>query len=99
MYFFKLVFITQPKYLDTFLSNALRVAIGQLRISSHQRGIENGPTNRVPKEEWIRRLCHIEIEDEYHFTCKCHEHQVSNLRHDKGKIPRHIGPSPTLSIH
>ena len=57
MYFFKLVFITQPKYLDTFLSNALRVAIGQLRISSHQLEIENGPTNRFAREEMLCRLC------------------------------------------
>ena len=36
MHFSKLGFITQPKYIDTFLSNSLMVAIGQLRISSHQ---------------------------------------------------------------
>ena len=33
--------------------------------------IENGRTSGVPREERICRLCHIEIEDEYHFTCKC----------------------------
>ena len=54
LHFSKLGFITRPSYLDTFLSNALRVAIGQLRISSHQLEIENGRTNRVPREE---RLC------------------------------------------
>ena len=70
MHFSKLGLITLPKYLDTFLSNAPRVAIGQL-ISSHQLEIENGRTNRVPREVRLRRLCHIEIQDEYHFTCKC----------------------------
>ena len=65
MHFSKLGFITRPKYLDTFLSNALRVAIGQLKISSHQLEIENNRTDRVLREERICRLCHIEIEDEY----------------------------------
>ena len=42
-------------------------------VSSHQLEIENGRTNGVPREERICGLCHImiEIEDEYHFTCKC----------------------------
>ena len=70
MHFSHLGFITRPKYLDTFLSNALRVAIGQLKISSHQLEIENNRTDRVLREERIFRLYHIEIEDEYHFICK-----------------------------
>ena len=36
MHFSKLGFITRPKYLDIFVPNALRVAIGQLGVSSHQ---------------------------------------------------------------
>ena len=68
MHFFELGFIIQPKYLDTFLPNAPnapKVAIGQLRVSSHQLEIENGHANGVPIEERICRLCHTEIEDEY----------------------------------
>ena len=57
MHFSKLGFITRPKYLDALLPNALRVVIGQLRISSHQLEIENCHTNGVPKQESICRLC------------------------------------------
>ena len=71
LHFSKLDFITRPRYLNTFLTNALRVAIGQLRISSHQLEIENGRANRVLREERLCMLCHIEIGDEYHFTCRC----------------------------
>ena len=84
MHFSKLGFITRPKYLDTFLPNALRVAIGQLRVSSHQLEVETSCTNGVPWEERICKLCHIEIEDEYHFTCNCQTYVEI-----KGKIPRH----------
>ena len=71
MHFTKLGFIIQPKYLDTFLPKAQMVVIGWLRVSYCQIEIENGCANGVLKEERICRLCHIEIEDEYHFTCKC----------------------------
>ena len=62
MRFSKLGFIIRPKY--------LRVAIGQLRVSSHQLEVENGRANGVPIEERMCILCYIEIEDEYHFRCK-----------------------------
>ena len=68
------------------------MAIGQLRISSHQLEIENGRANRVPREERLCRLCHIEIEDEYHFTCKCPTY--AEIRAEYQDI---LGPSPTLS--
>ena len=64
----------------------------QLRISSHQLEIENGRANRVPREERLCRLCHIEIEDEYHFTCKCPTY--AKIRAEYLDI---LGPSPTLS--
>ena len=42
--------------------------------------------------ESLERLCHIEIEDEYHFTCKCPTYAVIRAKyHDM------LGPSPTLS--
>ena len=91
MHFSKLGFITRPRYLDVFLPHALRVAIGQLRISSHQLEIENGRTNGVPREERICRLCHIEIEDEYHFTCKC-----PTYAEIRAKYQDILGSSPTL---
>ena len=63
--------------------------IGQLRISSHQLEIENGHTNRVPREERLCRLCHIEIEDEYHFMCKCPIYIEI-----RAKYKNILGPSP-----
>ena len=92
MHFCKLGFITRPKYLDTFLPNALRGAIGQLRISSHQLEIENGRTNKVPREKMRCRLCHIKIVDEYHVTCKC-----PSYAEIRAKYKDILGPSPTLS--
>ena len=49
MHFSKLGFIIQPKDLNMFLPNALRVGIGQLRVSYHQFEIENG--HGVPRGE------------------------------------------------
>ena len=51
MHFYKLSFIIWPKYLDTFLPNALRVVIGQLRVSYHhqleiKKGDANGTRNK-----------------------------------------------------
>ena len=92
MCFFKLGFFIQPKYLDTFLPNASRVAIGQLRVSSHQLEIENGRANGVLKEGRICRLCYIEIDDEHHFTCKCPTYVEI-----RAKYQDILGPSPTLS--
>ena len=71
------------------LPNTVRVVIGQLRVSSHQLEIENGRANGVLREERICRICHIEIEDEYHFTCKCPPYV--KLREKYRDI---LGPSP-----
>ena len=40
----------------------------------------------------ICRLCHIKVEDDYHFTCKCSTY--INIREKYKDI---LGPSPTLS--
>ena len=58
--------IILPIYLDMFLLNALRDAIEQIRVSSHQLEIENGRANEVSREEKVCRLCHLEIDDQYH---------------------------------
>ena len=71
MKFSKLGFIERPKYLDVFLPNALRVAIGQLRVSSHQLEIEVGRATGVTREQRLCRLCQLEVECEEHFTCQC----------------------------
>ena len=92
-YFYELGFIIQPKYLDMFLPNALRVANGRLRVSFHQLDIENGRANGVPREERICRLCQIEIDDKCHFTCKC----VTYVE-IKEKYQYILGPSPYYRI-
>ena len=68
------------------------MAIGQLRTSSHQLEIENGSTNIIPREETLCRLCYIEIEHEYHFTCKCPTYAKIRVKYQDI-----LGPSPTLS--
>ena len=78
--------------ISTLLPNALRVAIGQLRVPSHQLEIRNGCANGIPREERICRLCHIEIEDEYHFTYKC-----PTYIEIREKCQDILGPSLTLS--
>ena len=58
MHFSMLGFIIRLNYLDTFLPNALMVAIRQLRLLYHQLEIENGRANGVHREE---RICRILI--------------------------------------
>ena len=41
------------------------------RVSSHQLEIENGRANRVRREKRMCRQCHLEVEDEENFTCRC----------------------------
>src|SRR5271154_1222557 len=48
-----------------------RVAIGQLRVSSHQLEIEAGRAARIPRAERICRLCQEEVESEEHYVCIC----------------------------
>ncbi|KAH7315216.1 hypothetical protein KP509_21G040600 [Ceratopteris richardii] len=45
-----------------------RVAIGEMRVSSHGLEIEMGRALDIPREEWI---CKVEMEDEEHFVCRC----------------------------
>lgn len=47
------------------------MAVGQLRVSSHQLEIEAGRARRVPRAERICRLCQEEIESEEHYVCRC----------------------------
>ncbi|MCO5548634.1 hypothetical protein L7F22_002094 [Adiantum nelumboides] len=64
-------FIQRPRYMDTYLPDGMRVAIGQLRVSSHQLEIESGRAARIPREARICRLCRQEVECESHFLCRC----------------------------
>ena len=54
-----------------FLPNALKVAIGNLECHPINLRLKPICANGVPKEENICRLCHTDVEDKYHFTCKC----------------------------
>ncbi|KAH6554830.1 hypothetical protein KP509_1Z303800 [Ceratopteris richardii] len=64
-------FIQRPRYMDTHMPHSLRVAIGQLRVSSHRLEIETGRAADIAREERICRVCRVEMEDEEHFVCRC----------------------------
>ena len=66
-------FITRPQYLeDRRVSPALRIAIGQMRVSSHQLEIEVGRATGIPRERRLCRLCTTKmIEIEEHLLCFC----------------------------
>lgn len=57
--------------MDVYLPHGTRVAIGQLRVSSHQLEIEAGRAAGIPREARICRLCRQEVECEDHFVCRC----------------------------
>ncbi|MCO5576378.1 hypothetical protein L7F22_030188 [Adiantum nelumboides] len=74
-------FIQRPHYMDIYLPHGMRVAIGQLRVSSHQLEIESGRATRVPREVRICRLCRQEVECESHFLCRCPHYAEIRLRY------------------
>ena len=63
-------FIQRPRYMDVYMSHAMRVAIGQLRVSSHTLEIEAGRAAGVSREVRLCRLCHTEVELEEHYVCR-----------------------------
>ena len=64
-------FVQRPRYMDVYMPHSSRVAIGQLRVSSHQLEIEAGRAARIPRAERICRLCQEEVESEEHHVCRC----------------------------
>ena len=68
-------FIERPQYLEVYLPHASRMAIGQLRVSSHQLEIETGRAAQIPRLQRLCRLCHTGVEDEEHFVCTCPAYQ------------------------
>ncbi|KAH7387052.1 hypothetical protein KP509_16G002600 [Ceratopteris richardii] len=68
-------FIQRPQYMDTYMAPAERVAIGQLRVSSHQLEIEIGRATHTPRDERLCRICREEVEDEEHYTCRCQAYE------------------------
>ena len=74
-------FIQRPRYMDVHMSHSARVAIGQLRVSSHQLEIEAGRAAHIPRAERICRLCSEEIESEEHFVCRCRAYSDLRERH------------------
>ena len=84
-------FIERPRYLDVYLPHASRVAIGQLRVSSHQLEIETGRAAQIPRLQRLCRLCHTGVEDEEHFVCTCSAYQ--SIRE---QYPSLFSTQPTL---
>lgn len=68
-------FIQRPGYMDTYMPHSWRVAIGQLRVSSHRLEIETGRAAFIPRAERICRICREEVESEEHFVCRCRAYE------------------------
>jgi len=64
-------FIQRPRYMDTYMPHSSRVAIGQLRVSSHRLEIETSRATHITREARICRLCSEEVESEEHHVCRC----------------------------
>lgn len=67
--------------MEDFLSHGSRVAIGQLRVSSHRLEIETGRAARIPREERVCRLCREEVESEEHYVCRCRAYTAIRERY------------------
>ena len=63
-------------YLSNIKSVNLRVSMSRLRLSSHNLAIETGRYHlRTARHHRYCRQCNtLDIEDEYHFMCKCVKH-------------------------
>ncbi|MCO5569025.1 hypothetical protein L7F22_022731 [Adiantum nelumboides] len=48
-------FIQRPRYMDVYMAHSARVAIGQLRVSSHRLEIEAERAAHIPREHRICR--------------------------------------------
>lgn len=64
-------FIMRPNYMDIHMSHAMRIAINQIRVSSHRLRIETGRAERIDREAQICTLCSLEVETEEHYICRC----------------------------
>ncbi|MCO5560193.1 hypothetical protein L7F22_013802 [Adiantum nelumboides] len=64
-------FIQRPRYMDVYMPHSARVAIGQLRVSSHRLEIEAGLAAHISREHRICRICRAEVESEEHYVCSC----------------------------
>ena len=67
------------------------MAIGQLRVSSHQLEIETGRAAHIPRDERLCRICRVEVESEEHYTCRCSAY--TDIRE---RYPTLFTGSPTL---
>ena len=68
--------------MQQYVPHHLRVAIGQLRVSSHQLEIERGRARGIPREDRACPVCQTEVETEEHFMLRCPAY--SELRHRLG---------------
>ncbi|MCO5584502.1 hypothetical protein L7F22_038430 [Adiantum nelumboides] len=64
-------FIQRPRYMDVYVPHTARVAIEQLRVSSHRLEIEAGRAALIPREHTTCRICRSEVESEEHYVCSC----------------------------
>ena len=86
-------FLRRPRYMDVYMSHSMRVAIGQIRVSSHQLEIETGRAAHIPREERQCRICREEVESEEHYICRCKAY--TDIRE---RYPTLFAGSPTLRV-
>eukprot|EP00250_Pteridium_aquilinum_P022390 c25367_g1_i1 orf=2-550(-) len=84
-------FLRRPSYMDVYMPHSMRVAIGQLRVSSHQLEIETGRAAHIPRDERLCRICRVAVESEEHYTCRCSAY--TDIRE---RYPTLFTGSPTL---
>ena len=56
------------QYLDISTTKKLKIALTQLRLSSHRLEIERGRYHNIPRDNWKCKFCNLSVvESEYHF--------------------------------
>lgn len=61
-------FIETPAYMQVYMPQRLRIAIGQLQVSSHQLAIESGRARGIPREERVCQICRAQVKNEEHLV-------------------------------
>ena len=78
-------------YLDDITITKFRVALTQLRLSSHRLRIETGRWNKPVSTPFHERICIIcsKLEDEYHFLLECPAYNTLRSQYIKQYYYKH----------
>lgn len=80
-------------YFECVTVKKFRNALGKLRTSSHDLGIERGRYSNTGRNQRKCKLCNTEIKTEYHFVLKCP--RLTSLR--EKYIPSKFYQSPNIN--